>query len=995
MKIKRSLLLLLTFLLSLVLFDFGSGSWVVNSPINVDEEVTLNPAGGIIENYKVSGGKEESAPYAKFVTLEGAIKSANSILTNGNGVNIYLTPNSYISVVNQNLTLNPGVTLFLPYEGKKYDISSDDELTNIGKTFVDTDSDGVKKYNVSNFAFEDSSLTISSGAKVIIGGIFQETGVSGYYSQITLDQNSSIIVEGELICNGYIKEKDAKYIDQEDDYLSTDRINNECDGKRYVLVKDGGMLKAPIAFYDAGGSMGSLTGLNNANVFPISVFDFPCLQTYVRIDAGGKFLTVGRMVRSSGSATVPVNETIQIVKGTSDSGTALITLSTGYVSFEYCPLTPGFTQKDESKTYLIINGEASLGYMSISIKNNGVTSKISTEDKYLPFSYKLQIFIGSKGSFSTNSYKMKFLPGSRLKILKGGQFNLNSSLIAYKTNSLSNLSISYPNEMADAVVICDGDFIMGSDSTLGAHFSTTSNDGTALIDLSKVSQGSLNASSPESMSATLVSVYSTGDFLDDDGESITQYLLKAGTQIKSDSQGNKCWQGDGSLISYTLSITVSNPKKYANPVVGYQVYKYDSSGNETLLSTKDLFESESKSYILGKGESYKVISLDRAENTSFTKQHNSNYSFTSGSKYAIKGDTEITISAGEGILIRCEVSNASGAGGAVHKVYEKTSGNFNLIDMFNGPTNFKEISIKKGATIKYWVKLGNQNFLQYSTGDHYLLNGIVDKTSATSEKDLSGTKLTTKTENSGKYSEVSNVQSESTIHQLIVKKDSGGGCFAKGTRILTSDGTYQKIENLKVGDNIKSFNHETGKVENQFITYIPYHSKNIYQVLELHFENQKKIKVLFAHGFMNAFTKKYEEISVDNVEEKLGDSYLFLENGAFKKEKMISYSLYEEETECYSLSTAYNLNHFVEGALCISDDIGGLYNYFELDDNYKYDDKKKQADIDRYGLLKYEDVAYFMSREIYEYFNVKYLSVSIGKGMITMKEMEDYVSKFA
>lgn len=994
MKMKRTFSFLLFFLLFLSFFDFGFSGWVVNSPINVDENVSLNPAGGIIENYKVSGDKEESTPYAKFVTLEGAIKSANQVSTNNNRVNIYLTPNSYINVVNQNLTLNTGVSLYLPYEGKKCDISSDDELTNIGKSFVDINANGIKKYNVSNFGFQNTSLTINSGAKMIIGGIFQEKGVSGYYSQITLDEGSSITVKGELTCNGYIKEKNAKYINQQNDFLSMDKVNNDCDEKRYVLVENGGVLKAPIAFYDAGGSMGSLTGLNSAGVFPISIFDFPCLQTYVRIDAGAKFLTVGRMVRTSGTTTVPVNETIQIVKGTSDSDAALITLSSGYVSFEYCPLIPGFTRDDKSKTFLIINGEASLGFISISIKNSGISANISTEDKYLPFSYKLQIYIGNKGRFSTNAYKMKFLPGSQLKILKGGRFALNSSLITYKANSLSNLSSSYPEDMPDGLIICDGEFSMDSKAALGAHFSTTSEDTTALINLSEVTQNSLNASSPESMSATQISVYSTGDFLDDDEESIVHYLLKAGMVIKSNGNGKKCWENQGSLISYSLSIVVSNPKNYAHPVVGYQVYKYDSSGNETLLSQKDLFENESKTYILGKGESYKVISLDRAESTNFTMQHNSNYSFVSGNKYAIKSDTEITISAGEGVLIRCEVSNASGAGGAVHKVYEKTSGNYNLIDMFNGPTNFKEVSIKKGATVKYWVKLGNQNILQYSTGDHYLFNGIVDKTSVTNEEELGGTKLATKSEDSGKYSELSNIQSEFTIHQLIVKKDSGG-CFAKGTQILTSDGTYQKIENLKVGDSIKSFNHETGKVENQFITYIPYHSKNNYQVLELHFENQKRIKVLFAHGFLSASTRQYEEISLENVREKIGESYLFLENDTLKKRRLISYSLYDEETECYSLSTAYNLNHFVEGALCISDDIKGLYNYFELDDDYKYDIKKKQADIDQYGLLRYEDVAYFMSKEIYEYFNVKYLSVSIGKGMITMEEMKRYVSKYA
>ena len=221
------------------------------------------------------------------------------------------------------------------------------------------------------------------------------------------------------------------------------------------------------------------------------------------------------------------------------------------------------------------------------------------------------------------------------------------------------------------------------------------------------------------------------------------------------------------------------------------------------------------------------------------------------------------------------------------------------------------------------------------------------------------------------------------------------GCFAKGTLIELFDGNAKKIEDLSVGDIIKTFNHETSLFEPQPITYIPYHSRAIYRVLELEFEGLNKIKVLFAHGFMNATTRKYEEISPDNVIDKIGERYMFANGMTLVSRKLLSYRLYEEKTECYSLSSAYNLNHIANGALCISDDISGLYNYFELDEFFKYDPVKKQQDIERFGLLSYEEVAYFMPREIYDLFNVKYLSVSIGKGLITMQKMEEYIEKFA
>ncbi|MCM1261050.1 MAG: hypothetical protein NC182_07935 [Prevotella sp.] len=128
----------------------------------------------------------------------------------------------------------------------------------------------------------------------------------------------------------------------------------------------------------------------------------------------------------------------------------------------------------------------------------------------------------------------------------------------------------------------------------------------------------------------------------------------------------------------------------------------------------------------------------------------------------------------------------------------------------------------------------------------------------------------------------------------------------------------------------------------------------------------------------------------------VGNEYIFLnEQGELTTSRLKSYTIYDEITECYSNSSSYNLNHFVNGALCISDDIQGLYNYFELDENFKYDEALKEQDIQKYGLLSYEEVADFMTKEIYELFNVKYLSVSIGKGLITRDIMMAYIKQFA
>lgn len=987
---KKATNFLLCFL-TLFFISVGYSSWLLDYKFATNIDFGLKEAGGKIDSYL----DDATAPYASFISLESAVNDAKNYTDKGKTVNMYLTAGSFIEIENKSIVLYSGMNLYMPYEGKSCDISNENEIGGLGAKFIDTNENNVKKYNVSKFSFYNSTLTINSGASLTIGGKFQECGVSGLYSQIDLDPKSFIEVSGSLICNGYVKEISAKESKSNKNNLIKKSVDNADDASRYIEVLSGGILTVPMAFYDAPG-MSALEKLNDNGVFPINTFDFPNVQTYFKINAGSTFKSICRMFRKSSSISVPINEGVTVVKPSNSSENALMSLSSGYVSFEYCPLNPGFTNQDASKTNIIINGTVSLGFLSFKIDPGvGSAIPISTEDKFLPFSYKFNIYIKENGVFNSNSYKIKFLPGSFLKILESGTFNLSGQLVAYEDGSLSSLYEKY-NGNGDAEIIVNGTFKANSGSKVGAHFKTTSSNTNALLNFTDISQDSLSISSPEGNSATKITVYSTGEFIDEDTNEPTTFIVKAGVNINSLGNDTYCWNGIGCFISYKLSIKVDNNKNYQYPLAGYQVYKYDSNGSEALLTTEGAYETTSKDFILVKGESFKVISLDRAEKTEFTEQNKTSYTFTSGTTYEIKSNMTISIYPGEGILVRFSVSSGSGAGGASHKIYEKTSGSYNQIAAFDGPTASKDVPIKKGATIKYWIKLGTQDFFNYSTDDFYKFDGIVSKTSALSTDDMSGgTKYTKKSESSGYYAEVTNVQASCTVHLLIVKK-SGGGCFAKGTPILCADGTYKPIESIRVGDSILTWSHESGKIESQAVTFIPYHSKDIYEVLELTFDNGHSIKVLYAHGFMNCLTKEYEEISLKNVKEKIGTPYLFVSNdGELYESKLSSYKSYLEETECYSISSAYNLNHIINGALSISDDIQGLYNYFELDSNYRYDIEKKERDIAKYGLLSYGEVSSFMSYEIYDLFNVKYLSVSIGKQLITMDKMKEYINKYA
>ena len=53
----------------------------------------------------------------------------------------------------------------------------------------------------------------------------------------------------------------------------------------------------------------------------------------------------------------------------------------------------------------------------------------------------------------------------------------------------------------------------------------------------------------------------------------------------------------------------------------------------------------------------------------------------------------------------------------------------------------------------------------------------------------------------------------------------------------------------------------------------------------------------------------------------------------------------------------------------------------------KYDEEKKQSDIEKYGLYTQDDFGGVIPAELFEAFNAQYLKVSVGKGYITEEEI--------
>ena len=213
-----------------------------------------------------------------------------------------------------------------------------------------------------------------------------------------------------------------------------------------------------------------------------------------------------------------------------------------------------------------------------------------------------------------------------------------------------------------------------------------------------------------------------------------------------------------------------------------------------------------------------------------------------------------------------------------------------------------------------------------------------------------------------------------------------------------ADGTYKPVEELKPGDAVMVFNHMTGKMDTGIVavnTKEPNATDAF--IMALNFSNGRTVRISMEHGFFDVDLNKYVYISENNYEEFIGHRFCAVKgNGSIEKEivTLESVDTYYESGVFYSPESYKHLNLITEDVLSIGADIRGLFNIFELDENMKVIPELMQKDIETYGLYTYEDWAPYLTEAEFEAFNAKYLKISFGKGITTLRNLLIVIKKY-
>ena len=162
-----------------------------------------------------------------------------------------------------------------------------------------------------------------------------------------------------------------------------------------------------------------------------------------------------------------------------------------------------------------------------------------------------------------------------------------------------------------------------------------------------------------------------------------------------------------------------------------------------------------------------------------------------------------------------------------------------------------------------------------------------------------------------------------------------------------------------------------------------------HKILHLFFDDGTDIEVVLKHGFYDYDLNKYILLTDLNYKKYIGHYFIkeSINTGeGLKKIKLIDVKIEERYTKVYEVIANKHISCFTNGILSVSAHSEQYCNIFEIDKTkFCYDKEKMDKDIEKYGLLEYDDYKKYITRKEFDIYQVQYFNVAFGKGIINKK----------
>ena len=225
---------------------------------------------------------------------------------------------------------------------------------------------------------------------------------------------------------------------------------------------------------------------------------------------------------------------------------------------------------------------------------------------------------------------------------------------------------------------------------------------------------------------------------------------------------------------------------------------------------------------------------------------------------------------------------------------------------------------------------------------------------------------------------------------------STGECVAAGTLITLADGSQKAVEDLTGNEMLLVWNLVTGTYDYAPILVIDSDQIGHYEVINLSFSDGTTVEVISEHGFWDVDLNKYVYLD-EYASEYIGHSFLKQGENGMTEVTLTDVNINTEVTTAYSPVTYGHLCYYVNGMLSMPGGLNGLFNIFEVDsETMMYDAEAMAADIEEYGLYTYEELNALVpvSEEIFDAVNGQYLKIAVGKGVITVEQIQNLVDRY-
>lgn len=953
------------------------GSWVIiNNDTSADVTIEKTEAKAICYN------KNTNAVYT-------SLKTALDRATSNQEIIVYIGANITCT---DTITIKQGVTLTIPFVGKAYDssktgnnindtplykISSVDDRAKYGNVLGDENSSRIKTYRSAVINMRNGADIINNGT-LNLGGACSTNGNNGYYSEINLGQNSSIeCANGSIFeCYGYVKESVDDFYNSLNDENNYD---NSKDSSRYINLESGSKMITQLAMYDAQ-SAGNLTNLINAKQCPFWEWDFPCLQTYVKINNGA---TISAMALLIGPNNMGINKEV-VVFSNNTATQSMFYLTDGFIGLEYLTDDPQYSSRkfNARHTNFYINGTTSVGYIYAKEGVAGVAGaniELDTRKSFLPVSCRTNIIVASNHSLVTDK-KIKFLAGSKLYVQQNATFTINNEIIFHKKDSIvlnSGVGVYYRidsnTSINDAKLVCDGVINFNSDGNsngaIGAFIEHKNQEGTAIVDMSTITDDSkLTVKETEGPNDSIVIITSTGSFIDGEAQ-----FLKQNKYTSQFSTGNYYWNGNH-LSTYVVNVVIEDSTE--NSVVLYTLqYADDTQGSN--ITDSELINATAAGTTSIPRNKYLKIDLIRG-NSVTVKNSNGDVISTSSDYILVNQNLIINIEPSETYTLDFTIEKDSdnvqwnGTGHFTFEIWESKTSNGTFTKVYDGKYNGTKYICKDSY---FYIKRPFDSDTLYN----YFKNSNAEITKTPDVGDKPNWNVKSKKQSPTYYADAN--------YAFKTYWTYTGGCFAKETPILMSDGTYKNIENIVYGDEIMTWNFFAGQYESQKVAIIVDHGEEVYKVLNLKFSNLSTLSIIADHGLFDYDLNKFVYIDVGNYKEYLNHRFAIYENDNTNLVTLVGASICEKKTHAYSITSAFNYNA-IAGDLLTAPPPGEFYNWINMSDKMRYDVDEFNADIEKYGLYDYSVFEpYGISYETFVAFNGQYLKIPVEKGIFSF----DYI----